>query len=88
VLGSDYPSISLDDEGFLDHGKTVDGNGTVTVIFGLFDGPEGWQRRTISAMAIGNPLSGMIADPERHARDSQLATWGTAARSAVADRVL
>ncbi|KAH0822445.1 hypothetical protein GEV33_000346 [Tenebrio molitor] len=39
-------------------------------------------------MAIGNPLSGMIADPERHARDSQLATCGTAARSAVADRVL
>jgi hypothetical protein len=57
------------------------------VIFGLFDGPEGWQRRTISAMAIDNPLSGMIADPERHACDSQLATCGTAARSAVADRV-
>jgi hypothetical protein len=50
-------------------------------------GPEGWQRRTISAMAFGNPPSGMIADPERHARDSQLATCGTAARSAVADRV-
>jgi hypothetical protein len=38
-------------------------------------------------MAFGNPPTGMIADPERHARDSQLATWGTAARSAVADRV-
>ncbi|KAH0816090.1 hypothetical protein GEV33_006701 [Tenebrio molitor] len=37
-------------------------------------------------MAFGNPPSGMIADPERHARDSQLATCGTAARSAVADR--
>jgi hypothetical protein len=39
-------------------------------------------------MAIGNPLSGMIADPERHARNSLLATCGTAARLAVADRVL
>jgi hypothetical protein len=39
-------------------------------------------------MAIGNPLSGMIADPEHHARNSHLATCGTAARSAVADRVL
>jgi hypothetical protein len=39
-------------------------------------------------MAFGNPPTGMIADPERHARDSQLATCGTAARSAVADRVL
>ncbi|KAH0815964.1 hypothetical protein GEV33_006827 [Tenebrio molitor] len=86
ILGSNYPSISLDDEGSLDHGKTANGNGTATVIFGLFDGPEGRQRRTISAMAIGNPLSRMIADPERHARDSQLATCGTAARSAVADR--
>jgi hypothetical protein len=62
-------------------------NGSGTVIFGLFDGPEGWQRRTISTMASGNPLSGMIADPKRHARNSQLATCGTAARSAVADRV-
>jgi hypothetical protein len=61
---------------------------TVTVqIFGLLDGPEAWQRRTISTMAIGNPLSGMIADPERHARNSLSATCGTAARSAVADRV-
>jgi hypothetical protein len=60
----------------------------VTVIFGLSDGPEGWQRRTISAMAIGHPLSGMIADPERHTRDSHSATCGAAARSAVADRVL
>jgi hypothetical protein len=57
------------------------------IIFGLFDGPEGWQRRTISAKAIDNSLSGMIADPERHACDSQLATCGTAARSAFADRV-
>jgi hypothetical protein len=69
---------------------TVNGNRQRydTIIFGLFDGPEGWQRRTISTMAFGNPPSGMIADPERHARDSQLATCGTAARSAVADRVL
>ncbi|KAH0820330.1 hypothetical protein GEV33_002461 [Tenebrio molitor] len=37
---------------------------------------------------IGNPLSGMIADPDRHARNSHLATCGPAARSAVADRVL
>ncbi|KAH0809644.1 hypothetical protein GEV33_013146 [Tenebrio molitor] len=67
---------------------TVNGNRQRydTVIFGLLDGPEGWQRRTISTMAFGNPPSGMIADPERHARDSQLATCGTAARSAVADR--
>ncbi|KAH0812501.1 hypothetical protein GEV33_010289 [Tenebrio molitor] len=36
-------------------------------------------------MAFGNPPS-LIADPERHARDSQLATCGTAARSSVADR--
>jgi hypothetical protein len=64
------------------------GNGSGMVIFGLSDGPEGWQRRTIYTMAFGNPPSGMIADPERHARDSQLATCGTAARSAVADRVL
>jgi hypothetical protein len=28
-------------------------------------------------MAFGNPPTGMIADPERHARDSQLATCGT-----------
>jgi uncharacterized protein (DUF2141 family) len=77
----------LDDEGF---STTVNGKRQRygTVIFGLFDGPEGWQCRTISAMAFGNPPSGMIADPERHARDSQLATCGTAARSAVADRVL
>jgi hypothetical protein len=28
-------------------------------------------------MAFGNPPTGMIADLERHARDSQLATCGT-----------
>ncbi|KAH0807564.1 hypothetical protein GEV33_015224 [Tenebrio molitor] len=38
-------------------------------------------RRTISAMAFGNPPSGMIADPERHARDSQLATESSNFRS-------
>ncbi|KAH0817088.1 hypothetical protein GEV33_005703 [Tenebrio molitor] len=83
------PTGNTDDEGFLDHGKTANGNryGNGTVIFGLLDGPEAWQRRTISTMAIGNPLLGMMADPERHARNSQLATCGTAARSAVAKRV-
>jgi hypothetical protein len=69
---------------------TVNGNRQRydTIIFGLLDGPEDWQRRTISTMAFGDPPSAMIADPERHARDSQLATCGTAAHSAVADRVL
>jgi hypothetical protein len=49
-MNDNYLSLSLDDEGSLDIGKTVTVIGTVK-IFGLFDAPETWQRRTISTMA-------------------------------------
>jgi hypothetical protein len=69
-------------EGSLDNGKTANGK-----LFGLLDGPRNLAAPNDMHHGIGNPLSGMIADPDRHARNSLLATCGIAARSAVADRV-
>jgi hypothetical protein len=65
-------------EGSLDNGKRQ--NGKSVKIFGLLDGPRNPAAPNDLHHGIGNPLSGMIADPDRHARNSLLATCGTAAR--------
>jgi hypothetical protein len=80
LMNDNYLSLSRC-EGSLDNGK----NGK---LFGLLGGPRNLAAPNDMHHGIGNPLSGMIADPDRHERNSLLATCGTAARPAVADRVL
>jgi hypothetical protein len=66
---------------------SVIGNGNGK-FFVLLDGPRSLAAPDDKHHGIGNPFSGMIADPDRHARNSHLAIWGRVARLAIADRVL
>jgi hypothetical protein len=78
-----YLSLSLDARGLSITVKRQNGK-----FFGLLDGLRNLAAPNDMHHGIGNPLSEMIADPDRHARNSLFATCGTAARSAVADRAL